>query len=228
MLKQVLIISFIISVFIASCGEQSEKKEPKSAKEVNKEVLSAISKESSEKSSQPGRLSYVVVKTWIDDFRNFRSAVYNNDLPKLKTYINFPFDDPGSTIFHLANLSEKEWTERKAKLKNSDLFYKEDFERYHQKIFDERFEKCILKIKSEDLFTKQISRTKMFAEKDIVYQLVAEYDEGGNTLSLNMTFGNNFRDESGNLISEGENNIIYQFKVIGNKKLRLYRIDVAG
>lgn len=50
----------------------------------------------------------IKVTTWIDDFKSFRTAVYRNNITKLKTYFKFPFDDEGKTIFHLCELTESD------------------------------------------------------------------------------------------------------------------------
>lgn len=177
---------------------------------------------------QSKNLVDVEMKTWIDDFRDFRMAIYDNDVPKLKTYFNFPFDDPGSTILDLSKISEAGWALRKKQYDNPDLFYEQDLQKYYKKIFDERFTKCILKIKSEVLFSEHIYQTEMFEEPEIMYQMVAEFFPKDRILRLNMSFGNNYKDENGAYISEGEHNVLYTFRIIDNKKIVLQRIDVAG
>ena len=170
----------------------------------------------------------VEMSTWIDDFRDFRMAIYDNDVPKLKTYFNFPFDDPGSTILDLSKISEAGWALRKKQYDNPDLFYEQDLQKYYKHIFDERFIKCVLKVKSEKLFYEHIYQTEMFEEPEIMYQMVAEFFPKDRILRLNMSFGNNYKDENGAYISEGEHNVLYTFKIIDHKKLILQRIDVAG
>ena len=113
-------------------------------------------------------------------------------------------------------------------LKDPNLFYPADLEKYHRKIFDERFKNCLLKIKTDELFNKHLYRTKLFEETDIIYEMIAEYRSADRRLVLNMAFGNNFKDENGAWISEGEHNVVYTFKVIDGKKLIVDRVDIAG
>lgn len=231
MVRKLFFLSSMSMLLMTGCGGEVENKKPtiQTVTERFDDTVTVLDKNSNTSSPKKREiLAYVEVKTWIDDFRNLRSAIYNDDVPKLETYFNFPFDDKGKSIFDLCKLSKDDWDLRYTSLRNPDMFYESDLQKYHRLIFDEKFTKCILKIKSEELFTKHINRTQMFENTDIVYQMVAEYFPKDNLLRLNMAFGNNFKDDDGNLVSEGEHNVIYTFKVVGHKKLKLERIDVAG
>ncbi|WP_157504857.1 hypothetical protein [Flavobacterium tegetincola] len=164
----------------------------------------------------------------MDDFRNFRMAIYNNDVVKLETYFNFPFDDKGKSILVLCNLTDNDWAERKKQFDNPDLFYKSDLAKYYKNIFPEIFTTLLLKIKSDQLFSKQHLQTKTIEDINGAYQLFADYSEVENTLTLNFAIRNNFKDENGDYVSEGEHNIIYLFKIVNDKRLILVRVDLAG
>ena len=228
------IIAATLFAFILGCGGKTEKKPLPNATTVQemRQVVTATdslySSSSRSATADQGKLEYVTVATWIDDLRNFRAAVYNNDVPKLKTYFEFPFYDPGEGLFHLSQLYQQDWQRRKEELKDANLFYPADLEKYHRKIFDVRFKNCLLKIKTDELFEKHSYRTKLFEETDIIYEMVAEYRSADRRLVLNMAFGNNFKDENGAWISEGEHNVVYTFKVIDGKKLMIDRVDIAG
>ncbi|MFC3561419.1 hypothetical protein [Pedobacter jamesrossensis] len=226
-MKNVITISCLLGL-IFSCSEtkKSDKSNKKALEEATGLSKMTITDETS--SSGSGVLKYIAVNTWIDDFKNFRMAIYNNDLPRLKSYFVFPFDDEGKTILHVCELTEKDWLLRKKKFKNPELFYETDLEKYYKKVFDSRFTNAVLKIKSEALFSEHTCSTKTFIEKDIIYQMHADYNEADKTLILNMAFGNNDKYENGDYVSEGEHNIIYRFKIIDNKKLTLVRMDIAG
>jgi len=43
---------------------------------------------------------------WINDFRNFRNAVYQNDVNKLKTYFKFPVLNPYNEIWSVQDTRE--------------------------------------------------------------------------------------------------------------------------
>ena len=230
-MKNVLNASLVIIFIFFACDGKNYRKSKEQNENVRVAYTDSLIFENDITLEDKGRSKNLVdveVKTWIDDFRNFRMAIYDNDVPKLTTYFNFPFDDPGSTILHLSKISEESWAYRKKQYPNPDLFYEQDFQKYYRKIFDERFMKCILKVKSEVLFSEHIYRTEMFEEPEIMYQMVAEFFPKDRILRLNMSFANNYKDENGAYISEGEHNVLYTFKIIDHKKLILQRIDVAG
>lgn len=231
MIKKLFFLCSMCIVLITGCGGKLQNKNDNKRNVIKQSDDTVTVFDNNSNTSSPKKreiLAYVEVRTWIDDFRNLRSAIYNDDIAKLETYFNFPFDDKGKSILGLCNLSKEDWDLRYTSLRNPDIFYESDLQKYHELIFDEKFTKCILKIKSEELFTKHIDQTIMFETTDIVYQMVAEFFPEDNLLRLNMAFGNNFKDDDGNLVSEGEHNVIYSFKVIDRKKLKLERIDVAG
>ncbi|MEH3114600.1 hypothetical protein [Pedobacter terrae] len=168
------------------------------------------------------------VKNWSDDFENFREAVYSKDIKKLKTYFDFPVADEGASIWTLCNLTEAEIRTRKSKFKNPDLFYEQDLEQYYSRIFNADFVKTLLKIKSDQLYETHYNETPQVTTTDTKYQLIAEYNKTSKILSLNLAYSNNAKDEEGNEVSEGENNIIYSFIVIDGKHLKFKRVDIAG
>ena len=224
-----LLLAIILCLF--GCDGKTDKKskiQPENMEVINKDSIVNKSTNSLEKDAESDDLRCVEVDTWMDDFRNFRMAIYNNDVAKLETFFNFPFDDKGNSILSLCNISESDWAERKKQYKNADLFYEADLANYYKKIFDKNFTALILKIKSDKLFSKQHLQTKIIEDNDGAYQLFVDYSEVENTLTLNLAIDNNFKDENGDNVSEGEHNIIYRFKIIDDKKLKLERIDVVG
>lgn len=172
--------------------------------------------------------NYVSVNNWLDDFKNFRQAVYLKDLKKLKTYFDFPVKDDGAAIWHLCNLTKAEIQTRKNKFKNPDLFYEQDLEQYHSRIFSADFVKTLLKIKSAKLYESYLNESPDFTTADHIYKMIAEYNATHKVLSLNLAYANNAKDSEGKQISEGEHNIIYSFSIIDGKFLKFKRIDIAG
>lgn len=221
----------LITLCLFGCNGTTDKKsieQPKNTEIVNNDSIGIDSNNSVEEDSQSTDSRYVKVINWMDDFRNFRMAIYNNDVPKLETYFNFPFDDKGKTILVLCNLTDEDWAERKKQFNNPDLFYKADLAKYYKNIFPENFTTLLLKVKSDQLFSKQHLQTKIIEDNNGAYQLFADYSEVENTLTLNFAIRNNFKDENGDYVSEGEHNIIYLFKIVNDKRLILVRVDLAG
>ena len=230
-MKNILNLLLVAILCLFSCKEKREEKSIDNLDKVeviNNEATISKSNYNLENNLQSNDLKYVEVNTWMDDFRNFRMAIYNNDVPKLETYFNFPFDDKGKSILGLCNISDSEWAERRKQFKNPDLFYQADLAKYYKNIFGKNFMALLLKVKSDQLFSKQHLQTKIIEDNDGAYQLFIDYSEVENTLTLNFAIQNNFKDENGDYVSEGEHNIIYHFKIINDKKLILDRVDLAG
>ncbi|MGQ7855969.1 hypothetical protein ACUN24_17185 [Pedobacter sp. WC2501] len=172
---------------------------------------------------------YISVETWIDDFKNFRQAVYIKDKAKLKTYFNFPVvADENSSLWFVVQLSEKEWQKRKAKYAQAELFYEEDFDLYFDKIFNADFSKTLMKIKTDKLFNNHHSESPVFTLKGYTYQMLADVQPADNVLQLNMSYGNNGVDENGEKVSEGEYNNIYMFNIVDGKTILFKGLTVAG
>ena len=169
----------------------------------------------------------VTTFNWIDDFEDFRQAVYTKDKAKLKTYFNFPVGDEswGSLI----PFSAEESKSRAAKYANPDLFYEEDFDQYFDRIFDADFVKSIMKIKATDLNKEKLAQTPEFKGDDFNFKMIAIYNgDDKPILQLNLSYTNNAVDENGEQVSEGEYNVIYIFRIINGKKLVFNRKVFAG
>lgn len=165
---------------------------------------------------------------WLDDFKDFRNALYANDTLKLKTYFDFPLSDEGSSIWALCELTEAERRNRDQEVGNTDAFYEKDFDRYYKRIFNKKFLTGILKLKSAALLSKGKTETEEFPDASTPFVMHATMDEELKTLQLNMAFRNNGTDEDGNYVSEGEYNVIYIFDVIDGRKLMFKKIVIAG
>jgi len=168
----------------------------------------------------------VATLNWVDDFKDFRQAVYTKDKIKLKTYFNFPVGDKdwGS----LVQFSTEESKMRAAKYDNPDLFYEEDFDRYFERIFDADFVKSIMKINTTDLYKEKLAETPEFKGDGFNFTMIAIYDDDEPVLQLNLSYTNNAVDENGEQVSEGEHNLIYVFDIINGKKLAFNRKVFAG
>lgn len=166
-------------------------------------------------------------QTWIDDFKCFRQAVSSQDIAKLQTFFKFPFIDNGS-VLNLCALSEDDWLQRELKYKEPKLFYQQDLKKYHSKIFNRDFVSALLRVKADSLYQKHEDETKLFENGDHYYKLYVNYHPQDKVLVMNVLIGNNFIDDDGNHVSEGEHNIIYTFSILKDKKLMLDRVDLVG
>ena len=173
---------------------------------------------------QADTLSHV----WIDDFKEFRNAVYVGDINKAKTFFKFPILNVNDEIWFFG----KEDSEKKSKKMNGDEivpFTEKDFGTYFKKLFPKEFIKSILKVKTDSLFQKGNFSTE-FIEKDSIteYQMIVSYDKSDKTLELNLFLNSSYKDENGEAMDGGETNILYYFIVQNNGHLIFKEVRVAG
>ncbi|QJD97317.1 hypothetical protein HH214_16295 [Mucilaginibacter robiniae] len=169
----------------------------------------------------PAKSPYVTVNTWLDDFRNFRTAVYQNDVQKLKTYFSFPVNADTTQV---CNIVYDNADDSKRPETYPGTFTERDFEKHHRAVFTHAFIKSLLKVKSEQLAQKGEYTTPKVKES---YVMIANYDKANATLQLSVSYSGD-TDENGNYVSESEYAVIYFFKVQNNKFLKFDKILFAG
>jgi hypothetical protein len=174
--------------------------------------------------SPTAKSTYGEVKTWLDDFKNFRMAVYQNDLVKMKSYFNFPVPADTTQIWEAVYDSTDE-SKRPQTFPNT--FTEADLEKYHRSIFTDDFIKSLLKVKSEELYNKGEYTTPNIKEHDRKYQMLAQYDKATSTLQISVMYPGGV-DENGEEVSEGEHATIYFFKIENGKYLQFEKILFAG
>lgn len=169
-----------------------------------------------------------VSTSWIDSFKDFRQALLDKNKTKLKSFFNFPLKDEGSSIWHICALTEAEASERNKEVSDTELFCEKDFDKYYSRIFDQKFLRALLKVKSATLYSRHGYDTQEFSDPAHPYMLLSSYDKDAHTLQLNMAFRNAGTDENGEYVSEGEYNVVYVFDVVDGKRLMFRKIVVAG
>ncbi len=163
-------------------------------------------------------------RLWIEDFRAFRNAVYRNDTAAVKSFFKFPLK--GDTWFLV--LSEKE-LQSKSSNEKFGAFAASDFNQYYSKIFPVHFITTLLKIKSEELYSKGAYETVELRENSTTtYKMHASFDKEEQRLSLNLNFNVVEKDEQGEVIDGGESTVIYIFRVLKNGHLQFDKIMLAG
>lgn len=163
---------------------------------------------------------------WIDNFREFRKAVYQKDKKKVKQYIDFPIRNENNEIWYLVyGTDDKEINRISDKI---EPFTENDFDKYFDKIFTKRFVNTILKIKSEDLFKNKSVETIDFTEgSNTTYKMYGNYDQAEKKLTLNLASKTVIKDDNGEVQDGGEFNIIYQFDILKGK-LKFRGVMLAG
>ena len=165
--------------------------------------------------------------TWIEQFREFRDAVYKHDKGKVRTFVDFPIMNDNNEIWYLVyGGDEKAINMLSKKIKP---FTEKDFDLYFDKLFSNDFINAILKIKTAELYTNGETETIKFHKgKATTYQIDATFDKPDNTLSLNLSSKTIIKDKDGETEDGGESSTIYMFKISPQGKLKFIQVRLAG
>lgn len=162
---------------------------------------------------------------WVDNFRQFRDALYKNDKTKAKEFLDFPFQNEGNEIWYLAYSDNEKATEKLNE--NVKPFTEKDFDKYFNKIFTKQLVKCFLKIKTDDLYKTGKSESPEIKDSSTTYILYATFDKTDKTIELNLATRTPYKI-SDTETEIGETNFIYRFQVLKNGHIKLKRILIAG
>ena len=162
---------------------------------------------------------------WVDNFRQFRDALYKNDKTKAKEFLDLPFQNEGNEIWYLAYSDNEKATEKLNE--NVKPFTEKDFDKYFNKIFTKQLVKCFLKIKTDDLYKTGKSESPEIKDSLTTYILYATFDKTDKTIELNLATRTPYKI-SDTETEIGETNFIYRFQVLKNGHIKLKRILIAG
>jgi len=219
-MRKLLILPLACFLFACTSSDQ-QKKQAANADSLTEAVTKTTNTEANMDAKD------IDASTWIYDFKNFRQAVYTKDKAKVKTYFDFPVggEDWGS----LVTFSDKEVQKREKALKHPELFYEADFDQYFDRIFDEDFISCIMKIKTAVLYKSNHAESPEIITDGQIIKLIVDHDTTDfNAIQLNMSYANNAVDENGEAVSEGEHNVIYIFEIIDHRKIKFKKKVFAG
>ena len=164
--------------------------------------------------------------SWVDNFRQFRSAVFLKDKMKAKAFFDFPIKDSSNEIWYLVyGGNEKAINHLGSKIKP---FTEADFEKYFDKIFSKEFIKALLKVKTEELYKKGTFQTPESKDSATSYILYSDFDKKERMLSLNFASNTAYKDDQGEPVDGGESNILYYFRITKNGRINLTQIRLAG
>lgn len=164
---------------------------------------------------------------WIDDFRNFRSAVVQNKKDSLAAYFNLPIVNESNDIWYFLFADN----EKGLKLigNKPKPFTSSDLEKYSHQLFPAHFVNSILKIKTDSLFkTGEYATPALSDGKTITYQMFASYNEKEKQLTLNLSYVAVYVDKKGQPQDNSESNLIYTFSIDESGHLKFNNIQVAG
>lgn len=162
---------------------------------------------------------------WIDNFRQFRDALYKNDKLKAKEFFAFPILNEGNEIWYLAYSNNEKAIDKLPQ--TAKPFTDADFDKYFEKLFPKPLLKCFLKIKMEELYKTGKSESPEIKDSITTYKLYTSYDKASKTLELNFATNTPYKI-SATEYEPGESNYIYRFVVLKNGHIILKRILIAG
>lgn len=166
--------------------------------------------------------------TWIEDFRKLRDALYKNDTVSVKSFFKLPLLNNSNDIWYLV-LTEKELDKKKINATRITPFTEKDFHHYYKKIFPAAFLKCLLTIKTGQLYKQGAAESVTVKEGNTTtVKLYASFDKKGQLFTLNTAYNTVFKDEDGQVMDGGESNVIYTFRVLNNGHLQFLYLALAG
>ncbi|NHM02841.1 hypothetical protein [Flavobacterium difficile] len=164
----------------------------------------------------------------IENFRDFRNAVYQKNKVKVKRFIDFPIYNENNEIWYLENIANEEFLKKLTE--KITPFPESEFDKHFDKIFTKLFISGILKIKSEILFNEGEYETIELTEKNTKYKIYANYYKKSNEIVLNLTTVSPIKvnDGENEIIEKSEYNVIYYFKIENGENIKFKQIRIAG
>ena len=162
---------------------------------------------------------------WIENFRQFREALYQRNISKAKSFFDFPIKNESNDIWYLAFSDNGKASDSLGN--NVKPFTEHDFDKYFDKIFSKDLIKCFLKIKMNELYKTGKSESPEFKDSSTSYKLYVTYDHTDKILELNLATRTNYKI-SDTEYEAGESNFIYQFQVLKNGHIKFKRLLIAG
>jgi len=209
MKKYLLII--VVAIF-SSCQRKKDEKQISGATDVKVSTVTDGAKV---------KQKYIETLSWIDDFKNFRMALYNKDLPKLKTYFTFPLNTESTAILTAVAAGNGKDIE----LADPALLSEKEFAAYYPEIFTEDFLQSVLKIKSEKLYKDGSATTEVFKGANRDHYMSLNHVTQGEELYFSLGY---YDHATADVEEISEYNVIYVFKIIDGKYLRFDQILEAG
>lgn len=207
------IFFFSILFFVFSCNQKDEKKSESNA--INK------SSESLKTEKQTSLNSTKEANLWVDQFKEFRLALFHKDKNKLDQFFDFPIQSDKNELWILFDEKGFESFEvNQDKPISRELFYKN-----LDKIFPKEFIQLVLKVKSDSL---RFGKEYEISTKDNLEQLFFSFSESSLSIIHNFVFM--AEDENGQLDEDTktESATIYYFEINKLGKLKFKSISLAG
>ena len=162
---------------------------------------------------------------WILEFQKLRQTLYQNDLPVIKSFFDFPLtDEQSSGLLAVIN-----YNTNKDLRKTTNLQSEEEFTKYYKQIFRTDFVKGLLPLKSDSLLQNNYVSSTSWKLKndDAQYSTSVSYDKSDKSVSLflNAAYG---IEADGNEESKTESAAVLIFIINKENKLKFDRVIMAG
>lgn len=207
------ILSFSFAFIILSC--KNEKKQDVTSVEAitNADTLAIVD------------TSIQKYPIWILEFQKFRQALYQNDLPVIKSFFDFPLtSEQADGLLAVINYNTNKDLRKTTKLQSE-----EEFEKYYKQIFRVDFVKGLLPLKSDSLLQNNYVSSTSWKVKndDAQYSTSVSYDGSDKSVSLflNAAYG---IEADGNEESKTESAAVLIFIINKENKLKFDRVIMAG
>lgn len=177
---------------------------------------------------------------WMKQFKALRDAIYQRNKEAVKQYFDFPLPHQ---FWHTTLVDRESYdsgmVQQMVKWGSQELKVSDQlFTLYFDQFFNHKFIKCLLKIKTKDLFEKGFSRTEnyageMYAGEVWYYQLVVQFNREKQYIRIAMYEENDAAlhpetDEYGVPLKTalgGSSDLIFQ---ILDGQLKFISISLAG
>lgn len=164
---------------------------------------------------------------WIDELREFRTAVYQQNKEKIKSFIDFPLNTRNNEIWNVVYSENGQDAQRMAHERKP--FTEKDFDLHYRQLFSKNFIAALLKIKTDELYRKGETATITLHDgAATTYIMYASFDKSHKTLQLNLAFKFLTEAEKGAEPEMIESNEIYFFDITATGKLKFRKIMIAG
>lgn len=163
---------------------------------------------------------------WVENFRQFRDAIYQRNKIKAKIFCDFPILNENNELWKLVYLGKNNINIPN----NVKPFTEIDFDSFFDKIFTKRFINCILKIKTDELYKNGKFTTIYFNDSltSTTYYIDAVYDKSENKIELNLLSNTDYKDENGEKLDGGEFSIVYFLSIEKNGHIKFKKVRLAG
>jgi hypothetical protein len=162
---------------------------------------------------------------WVDNFRQFRDALYRADKSKAKAFFDFPFTNETNEIWYLAYAGNDEAIDKLGATVKP--LTEKDFDKYFNKLFSPELIKCLLPIKTDELYKKGKSESPEVKSGSTTYKLYATYTKADSTIELNLATKTSYK-VSATEYDASESNYIYYFQVLPNGHIKFKKLLMAG